>query len=147
MRSNLIVDDHLLALAIARSAPSEILTAFDAGELFTTGCWYYRLGRAALNPETHGALSQRLDALSSAHRTAVFTAIDELPRDVGLISLRHLVPVMSELEASGIRLNMLAAEAAAAALLAHARIPVSIDTPMLAKASEQLGIEYDVIPL
>ncbi len=53
-----IVDDHLLAPAIARSAPTDVVNSFYSGELFTTGSWYYRLGRALKNPETHGALSQ-----------------------------------------------------------------------------------------
>ncbi len=54
---------------------------------------------------------------------------------------------MSEFETTGLHLNMLASEAAATALLAHARIAVSTDTPLLAKACEQLGIEYDVLAL
>jgi len=41
------------------------------------------------------------------------------------MSLRHLVPVMSELDASGFQMNLLAAEAVAAALLLMAKIVVS----------------------
>ncbi|PWT95777.1 MAG: hypothetical protein C5B55_00815 [Blastocatellia bacterium] len=147
MRSNLIVDDHLLALAIARVAPAPVDAAVSNGELFTTGSWYYRLGRAALNPNSQGTISRRLDALSPARRTAVFAAIDRLPDEIGLISLRHLVPVMSELDASGLRLNLLAAEVVATALLTHARILVSTDTPLLAKACHQLDVQYDVATL
>ena len=145
MRVNLIVDDHLLAMTIARAAPEDILTAVRNGELFTTVSWYYRLGRAALNPDTHGALSRQLEEMSPAHQAVVFNAIDVLPVDIGLISLRHLVPVMSELDSSGFRLNVLAAEAAAAALVTHARIVVSTDAPLLATTCEQLGIQYDVL--
>lgn len=146
MRSNLIVDDHLLTLAIARVAPDEVLTAMNNGELFTTGSWYYRLGRAMKVPTFTGRCL--VDSKHCHLLTKTSSSEQSMnSEDVGLISLRHVIPVMSELDASEHRLNVLTAEAVAAALLTHARVLVLIDTPLLAKACETLGIEYAVLAL
>ena len=42
----LIVDDALLLAVLAGVADAELNAEVDQGELFTTGSWYWRLGRA-----------------------------------------------------------------------------------------------------
>jgi hypothetical protein len=146
MQSVVVVDDRLLLAVLAGIAPDEITLAAQSGEVFTTGSWYYRMARAISDPSTHGVFSRAIEALPSARQARVLGAIDKLPDDIGLLSLRHLVPVIADFDA-GSHLNLLAAEAVAAAYVLKARIIVTTDAPLIAKASEQLDIDYGVLTL
>jgi hypothetical protein len=38
-----VIDDAVLLDVLAGLAPGEMLEALQGNDLFTTGCWYYRL--------------------------------------------------------------------------------------------------------
>lgn len=95
---------------------------------------------------THGALSKALGVLPAERQARVFSAIDKLPDEIGLLSLRRLVPVITDFEPA-LHLNLLAAEAVATAYVLKARIAVTTDTPLLAKACEYLQVDYEVVSL
>lgn len=114
-----VVDDGVLLDVLAGNAQADIRRAVEAGELFTTGCWYYRLSRAVHSEPMTGALSRRLAAFSVERRLQVVTALNVLPPEIGLLGLlglRTLVPIMRALKVTR-PVNMLTAEALAAALL------------------------------
>jgi hypothetical protein len=117
-----IVDDALLLAILAeQEGVSEALlpTAAEAGEVFTTGSWYWRLARALARPG-QGALSRALVASSEDEQRRVHNALDQLPAEIGLLSMRRLVPVMAALPG---QLNLLTAEAVAAAVVLVRRSP------------------------
>lgn len=95
-----------------------------SGEVFTTGSWYYRLGRAVSAGTGTGALSGRFQALDDSVRRRVLTSLEDLPDQIGLLSLRVVVPVMQALTVTR-PLNFLNAEALRAALLLDASIAVT----------------------
>ena len=95
-----------------------------SGEVFTTGSWYYRLGRAVSAGPGTGALSGRFQALDDSVRRRVLTSLEDLPDQIGLLSLRVVVPVMQALTVTR-PLNFLNAEALRAALLLDASIAVT----------------------
>lgn len=134
-----IVDDDLLLDILAGTAPTELKT-----DIYTTGCWYYRLARAIHSSAVSGTLSRSFGQLDAGQQTKVLDALDELPSGVGLVSFRFLVPIMHQLDPS-FRLNLLSAEALAAALLLDASIRVTTPNPMLAKAAEVLGVDYALL--
>jgi len=139
---SVVVDDVLLLRALARRPPPEL-----AGEpTATTGVWYFRLGQALRPGGASGHLSRRIAALPLPQRSAVRAAFDELPAGVGLLSLRRLVPVIRRLDPHG-RLNLLAAEALAAAYVLEAGVVVTTDAPLLQTACAETGIPYRVLPL
>lgn len=146
MQSVVVVDDRLLLAVLAGVAPREIALAAQTGDVFTTGSWYYRLGRAANDPSMQGVLSKAVFALPAARQARVLGAIDKLPGEIGLLSLRRLVPVIADFEPA-LHLNLLAAEAAASAYVLKARVVVTAETPLLAKACEYLDVEYEVVRL
>jgi phenylpropionate dioxygenase-like ring-hydroxylating dioxygenase large terminal subunit len=84
----------------------------------TTGRWYRRLGRA-LSHQRGGALSRALAAPSDLERSAVRSSMTRLPEEIGLVSLRRLVPIMQALPGQP---NLLAAGAVAVALLLGAEL-------------------------
>jgi hypothetical protein len=138
-----VVDDRLLLDVLSGRATSGLRTALDAGQVFTTASWYYRLGRAVTAGSGFGSLSSRFEALDDATRDLVQTGLDVLPEEVGLVSLRIVVPVM-RVVSSRHRLNFLNAEAVGAALLLEAAILVTTDAPMLRDAAASLSIGYEV---
>jgi hypothetical protein len=140
----LVVDDALLLTVLAGGAGVEIESAVSRGELHTTGSWYYRLGRAVHDPRQGGVLSNAMATLPSDRRASVLAGLESLPPQIGLISLRHLVPVMARLPLSR-RVNFLTAEAVAAARMLGASIKVSVESPLLQSACEQLGIDLEVV--
>ena len=117
--------------------------ALRRGEVFTTGCWHYRLSRAVHSSQMTGALSRQLAELDLERQLRILAALDSLPDEVGPLSLRDLVPLMRALHVSR-PLNMLSAEALAAALVLDAEIVVSTDNPMLQGGAEDLGISYRI---
>src|SRR5205809_7164952 len=101
----LLIDDALLLRVLAGLAEGEVADAAGRGEIFTTGSWYYRLGMAVRSRQMAGALSRPFSAFSPARRQRVLAALDRLPDEIGLLSLRDLVPVMTALD-TGRNLNL-----------------------------------------
>jgi hypothetical protein len=120
------------------------MSALEAGELFTTGCWYYRLSRAIHDRRSVGALSREFAELPDDDQHQVLAALDDLPERIGLVSLRSLVPIMAVLDLDR-PLNLLAAEAVASALLTSAPIAVTTDNPGLREACSVLDIQYALV--
>jgi hypothetical protein len=141
-----IVDDALLLAVLAEQegvSEALLLTGADNGDVFTTGAWYWRLARVLARPG-RGALSRALAASSEDERRRVSHALDELPAGIGLLSMRRLVPVMTALPG---RLNLLTAEAVAAAVVLSARIAVFRASPLLAAAANSVDVIVDVVTL
>lgn len=136
----LVVDDALLLAVLAGTAANDIQSAARDGEVFTTGSWYWRLGRALHDGASTGALSRALIGLTSGQQARVLAAVEALPRAIGLLSLRDLVPVMATMEV-GRRLNLLTAEAIAAALVLEATIVVTTDSALLTESCTRLGVD------
>lgn len=140
----LVVDDALLLSVLAGDPPIELKVAISRGELFTTGAWYYRLARAAHDPGFNGALSSAIDSLQPHRRRRALAGLDALPPEVGLLTMRRLVPVMRRLDV-GRRLNFLTAEAVATALLLRGAIRTTTQSPLLGDACRSLGIDQQVM--
>ncbi len=142
----LVVDDALL-LAVLVGRPTGradvAMAAASRGEVFTTGSWYWRLGRAIAQPGA-GSLSRALLAMSHQERHRAETALGELPAEIGLLSLRRLVPVMRALPG---QFNLLTAEAAAAAVVLGGTIVVGTESPLLARAAATAGMDIEVVSL
>jgi hypothetical protein len=136
----LVVDDAFLFAVLAETAPEDLQAALDQGELFTTGSWYWRLARALHDAGSAGALSRGMDNLTVDQQARVTASVHRLPPQVGLLSLRELVPVMATLQA-GRQLNLLTAEAVAVAVVLDASIVVTTDSPLLSDSRARLGIE------
>lgn len=139
----LVVDDALLLTVLAGSGAPELGEAMGRGELFTTGAWYYRLARAAHDRTFSGALSSAIEALPPDRRRRAFASLDALPDEIGLLSMRRLVPVMRRLDV-GRRLNFLTAEAVAAAVILEGSVRTTTDSPLLGDACRSLGIDHQV---
>lgn len=140
----MIVDDQLLLAVLSDTAPDDVSAALGRGDLFTTGSWYYRLGRAITAGSGTGSLSGRFHALAEAERSRVLIALDELPAEIGLLSLRVVVPVMQALRVTR-PVNFVNAEALGAALLLDAPILVTTDASLLRTACSELAIDYRTV--
>jgi len=140
----LIVDDALLLAVLAGVAPDDIHAAAERREVFTTGCWYWRLSRALHDGTVSGALSRAMQDLNAEQQTRVVGAVANLPRQIGLLSLRQLVPVMTALE-TGRRLNLLTAESIAAAVVLDATIMVTTQSALLTESCSQLRVDLRVV--
>jgi hypothetical protein len=145
--SLVIVVDDALPLAVLVGQPvarvDAVAAAASQGEVFTTGSWYWRLARALTRP-SGGALSRGLAAMSDQDRGRAETAMGELPAEIGLLSLRRLVPVMRALPG---QLNLLTAEAVSAAVVLGGAIVVSTESPLLSRAAATAGVTVEVISL
>jgi len=139
-----VVDDQLLLDVLSGQATPGIRTALAAGDVFTTASWYYRLGRAVAAGSGSGSLSSRFADLDDPARDLVRTGLDVLPEEIGLVSLRIVVPVMRAVSTRH-RLNFLNAEAIGAALLLDGTILVTTDAPMLREATAALAVGYEVV--
>jgi hypothetical protein len=84
-------------------------------------------------------LSRALGDLTAPQQARVVASIERLPEHVGLLSLRDLVPVMTALDV-GRRLNLLTAEAIAAALVLDATVVVTTDSALLTESCARLGV-------
>jgi hypothetical protein len=71
-------------------------------------------------------------------------ALDQLPAGIRLLSMRKLDPVMAGLPG---QLNLLAADAVAAAVVLGARTAVSTTSPLHAVAASAVNVEVDVVAL
>ena len=140
----IVIDDQVLLAVLSDTAPDDITAAVANGEVFTTGSWYYRLGRAVTAGTGTGALSGRFQALDISVRQRVWASLEDLPDQIGLLSLRVVVPVMQALAVTR-PLNFLNAEALGAALLLDASIAVTIDAPLLRAGAGDLSVGYRLI--
>ncbi|MEJ7764827.1 MAG: hypothetical protein WKF86_04980 [Acidimicrobiales bacterium] len=140
----LIVDDALLLRVLALTAPEEFLDEARSGQVFTTGSWYYRLAKAVAQPKVAGALSTAMAALPPIGQERARAGLHSLPPIIGMIDLRTLVPTMAALNVDR-PLNLLAAEATAAAVLLDAGLVVTTNVPLIEGAAVQLGLTYRVI--
>jgi len=140
----IVVDDQLLLSVLSDTAPDEITAAVAGGEVFTTGSWYYRLGRAVTAGTGTGTLSGRFQALDEPVRQRVLASLEDLPEQIGLLSLRIVVPIMQALAVTR-PLNFLNAEALGAALLLDASIAVTVDAPLLRAGANDLSVGYRLI--
>lgn len=138
-----VIDDRLLLDVLAGDVPREIGAELQSGGVYTTSCWYYRLGRAVFGAG-EGSLSRRLEVLSVGPRRTVTDALTELPNLIGILGPRVTVPVMLALRVRR-QPNMLSAEALAVALLVSGSILVSTDTPLVHSGAEDLGLDYRVV--
>ena len=137
----IVIDDQVLLAVLSDTAPDDITAAVANGEVFTTGSWYYRLGRAVTAGTGTGALSGRFRALDVSVRQRVSASLEDLPDQIGLLSLRVVVPVMQALAVTR-PLNFLNAEALGAALLLDASIAVTVDAPLLRAGAADLSVGY-----
>lgn len=137
----IVIDDQVLLAVLSDTAPDDITAAVANGEVFTTGSWYYRLGRAVTAGTGTGALSGRFQALDISVRQRVWASLEDLPDQIGLLSLRVVVPVMQALAVTR-ALNFLNAEALGAALLLDASIAVTVDAPLLRAGAADLSVGY-----
>ena len=84
----IVIDDQLLLAMLSNTGPDDITAAVANGEVFTTGSWHYRLGRAVTAGTGTGALSSRFQALNDSVRQRVLASLEDLPDQLGLLSLR-----------------------------------------------------------
>lgn len=138
-----VIDDRLLLEVLSGGAPGSAAQLAEGG-VFTTSCWYWRLGRAVTAGSGTGSLSGRLASLAADDRDRVLWALQDLPEQVSLLTSRTVVPVMLALRLRR-PLNMLNAEALAVALLAEASVLVTTDAPLLRAGADELGVPYELI--
>jgi hypothetical protein len=112
--------------------------------VFTTGLWYVRLCQAVASTSTPGRLSAPFVSLPDDLRTRALHAVLELPDEIGLVSLRTLGPVIGR-QRRAFRLNLLAAEAVAAAEHLGARVVLGTESPRLIETLDALGIQHRVV--
>jgi hypothetical protein len=139
-----VIDDRLLLEILSGDAPTDVAAELVEGQVFTTSCWYWRLGRAVTAGSGTGSLSGRLAALTPDLQDRVRWALQELPDAIGLLTARTVVPVMLALRVRR-PLNMLNAEALAVALLVEASVLVTTDAPLLRSGADELGVDYRLI--
>lgn len=140
----IVIDDQLLLAVLSDTAPDDITESVAGGEVFTTGSWYYRLGRAVTAGTGSGALSGRFQALDKSIRQRVLASLEDLPEQIGLLNLRVVVPVMQALAVTR-PLNFLNAEALGAALLLDGSIAVTVDAPLLRAGATDLSVSYRLV--
>jgi hypothetical protein len=142
----IVVDDLLLLHVLAARSSPAIDPYFDAasrGKVFTTGSWYWRAARGVSRPG-RGIFSGYLGTLTEEDRFRVRASVDQLPDGIGVLSLRRLVPVMAALPG---QLNLLTAEAVAAAVVLDATLAVTTESNLLNNAAESAGVPVDVVDL
>ena len=140
----LVLDDHHLFVALSGNAPPDVLRALVRSEVFTTASWYYRLARAANDSTFAGALSRRIESLESEGQDLIMNRLGQLPAEIGLLSSRTLVPVMAKLPTVP-RLNHLAAEAIASAILVDGGLRVVAASTVLIDACNRLDVDLVVV--
>jgi hypothetical protein len=135
-----VVDDHLLLRILLDDEPADLRPG--GARVFTTGLWYHRLCRALGSPRVTGPLSGRLGPATPSMAEAAVGAVTTLPETVGLVPLRDLAWPMARLVNTGMRLNLLSLEAAAAAehLGAELCLAAADENPPLLAAASDRGI-------
>lgn len=142
----LVVDDALLISVLAGAPTGKVAEAAGNAEVFTTGSWYYRLAAALHASEIEGALTRVFRRFEAPRQVRVVAALDRLPDEIGLLPLRELVPVMAALPVRR-RLNLLHAEALAAASVLGAGIAVATESELMRQGCEALSIDLAVVPI
>jgi hypothetical protein len=141
----IVVDDVLLLTAFSErrttSVDRRVADAIAAGELFTTGAWYWRLARA-VSASSMGRLSRAAGELSKQEQQLVSSALSQFPDEIGMLHLRTLVPVMATLSGPP---NLLTAEAVAAAIVLDASILVTTDSELLRRTASAVGVTVEVV--
>ena len=140
----IVIDDQLLLAVLSDTASAAMSASVAHGEVFTTGSWYYRLGCAVAAGTGTGSLSGRFQALEDSVRRRVMASLEDLPDEIGLLSLRIVVPVMQALTVTR-PLNFLNAEALGAALLLDASLVVTVDAPLLRSGAADLFVGYRLV--
>lgn len=140
----IVIDDQLLLAVLSDTASADMTATVANGEVFTTGSWYYRLGRAITAGTGTGSLSGRFQALEDSVRQRVRASLEDLPDEIGLLSLRNVVPVMQALTVTR-PLNFLNAEALGAALLLDGSLVVTVDAPLLRSGAADLSVGYRLV--
>lgn len=140
----IVVDDHVLFDVLAGHAPPEVEAELQVSGLFTTSTWCYRLGRAIHGGGSAGSLFRRLQALAPERRRLVANELRRLPDEIGLLGPRVSVPVMIGLRVRR-PLNLLNAEALAAAVVLDAALVVATDSPLLRGGADDLGVPYTLL--
>ncbi len=134
---NVLIDDHLLREVLLEREPLWLSQARGTGELATTGLWYFRLCSALRVPTTIGTLSGPVADLPEDLRSRVLCQVTAIPGTINLLSLRD-VSWSAAGYAARYGLNLLAAEAIAAAVLTGSAIATSLGNlpPRLAAATQ-----------
>jgi hypothetical protein len=132
-----VIDDHrILGLLSGATAPR--------GRYATTCSWWWRL-TSAFAGNRGGALTRRLERLDPAISSALRRALRSLPDHLEIVELRRLIPAMGAL-AETLELDLVSAEAIAAAAYLGTGIEVQVDSPPLRAAARSSGVEYRVGP-
>lgn len=139
-----VVDDFTLLAVLIGDASAPLEEAAAAGELLTTGSWYYRLYRAVHDPTSRGVFWRRVGALPHPARQALFEDLDDLPAEIVVPGPRVVVPVMGALRLAR-RVNHLTAEALAVALVSGGGVRVTSESPPLQAACAELGIPLELL--
>ena len=139
----LLVDDQLLSVVLrGQELPAPL---GSDPTIATTGYWYVRLCQAVLGvADRPGTLSGPFTALPGDQREQALAAVLELPEEIGLVSLRELGPVIGRLRARH-QLNILGAEALAAAVYLDATVALSARSPRLEGALSVEGMSFQVV--
>jgi hypothetical protein len=135
----ILVDDHFIAHRLATGrhrAGSEDLTTSVA----TTCSWWWRLS-AAVAGTRGGVLSRYFGGVGSGAPSALQRTIARLPEMILMLDLRELIPAMALLSAE-YELNLLAAEAVAAAEVLGADLVLRQETPRIREAAAARSILY-----
>ena len=116
---DIVLDDRLLI--------EELLVGLDEqGPLYTTTFWYYRACRAAISG-AGGHLSGPFLGLDGQRLATAIRNLLMLPDTITLPDSRSTVPLMAKLSERHPRLNLLNLQAAAAGLVLHATVLLSIE--------------------
>jgi|HubBroStandDraft_1064217.scaffolds.fasta_scaffold85491_1 hypothetical protein len=138
-----VVDDLTLLAILSDEAEPALLTAVEAGEVWTTGTWYYRLHRAINDPKSTGIFSRIAAELSSERRSELIDALNDPPAEITIPGPRLVVPIMGALRLDP-RPNLLTAEAIAVGLLSGGTIRVANESPPLTRGCQTCGIPLTV---
>lgn len=133
-----LVDDQILGSLLRGNGPPNLNEP-----VFTTGCWYVRLCQAAMNgADRAGVLSRPFAKQPPMIRRQALSKLLDLPEDIGLLSMRTLGPLIGDLKRRH-SLNLLGAEALAAAVHLHADVFLAAESPRLEEAlrAENLRVE------
>jgi hypothetical protein len=135
-----LIDDQLLSGVVRGGAPPA-----RGHAVFTTGYWYVRLCQAVVGAtDRTGVLSKPFAALPPPARARAIRALLELPKPIGLLSLRELAPLIGQLR-SRHDLNILGMEVLAAAIHLEADVFLSAKSPRLQSALESEGRRVEVL--
>ncbi len=134
-----VIDDHLLLRALLGTVPLD-----EPGRMLaTTTTWWWRLSSAVRKEGPSRSLSTPFHGLGVEARGELLRTLDALPELLEVCDLRARLPLVADV-AQLYRLNLLAAEALAMALLNDAEIHVAVDG-RLGPAARAAGVPYAVV--